>query len=60
MVGSAIANLAVAAYLLKDSGFDGANIKIYAQDYVPGGCLDARGDPEKGYNMQGERMFEAH
>jgi oleate hydratase len=58
LIGSGIANLAVAAYLLKDGGFDGANIKIYEQDYVPGGCLDARGDPEKGYNMQGERMFE--
>jgi oleate hydratase len=60
LIGSGIANLAVAAYLLKDGGFDGANIKIYEQDYVPGGCLDARGDPEKGYNMQGERMFEEH
>ena len=25
---------------------------------MPGGCLDARGDGKKGYNMQGERMFE--
>ena len=56
LVGSGIANLAAAAYLIKDGDFDGANIKIYEQDYVPGGCLDARGDAEKGYNMQGERI----
>ncbi len=58
LVGSGIANLAAAAYLIRDGGFSGANINIYEQDYVPGGCLDARGDAEKGYNMQGERMFE--
>jgi oleate hydratase len=58
LVGSGIANLSAAAYLIRDGGFSGANITIYEQDYVPGGCLDARGDAEKGYNMQGERMFE--
>jgi oleate hydratase len=58
LVGSGIANLAAAAYLIRDGGFSGSNITIYEQDYVPGGCLDARGDAEKGYNMQGERMFE--
>ncbi len=60
LIGAGIANMAVAFYLIKDGGFSGANIKMYEQDYVPGGCLDARGDPEKGYNMQGERMFEEH
>jgi oleate hydratase len=60
LVGAGIANMAVAFYLIKDGGFSGANIKMYEQDYVPGGCLDARGDAEKGYNMQGERMFEEH
>jgi oleate hydratase len=58
LVGAGIASQAAAAYLIRDGGFSGANIKMYEQDYVPGGCLDARGDPDKGYNMQGERMFE--
>ena len=46
LIGSGIANLAVTANRIKDGGFDGANIKIYEQNYVPGGCLDARGDGE--------------
>jgi oleate hydratase len=58
LVGAGIASMAAAAYLIKDGGFSGPNITIYEQDYMPGGCLDARGDAKKGYNMQGERMFE--
>src|SRR5271169_248140 len=58
LVGSGIANLAAAAYLIKDGGFSGANINIYAEESLPGGCLDAAGPAEKGYFMRGERMFE--
>jgi oleate hydratase len=60
LIGSGIGNLAAAAYLIKDGGFSGANISIYEEESLPGGCLDARirGDAEKGYVMRGERMFE--
>ncbi len=58
LVGSGIANLAAAAYLIKDGGFSGANIKIYQEEDLPGGCLDSAGTPEKVYFMRGERMFE--
>ena len=60
LVGSGIANLAAAAYLIKDGGFSGANISIYEEETLPGGSLDAGGTPEKGYCMRGERMFEAN
>ena len=60
LVGAGIANMAVAAYLLKDGGFNGANISIYEQGALTGGCFEAIGDPENGYSMQGERMFEAN
>ena len=60
LVGSGIANLAAAAYLIKDGGLLGANITIYEEEAMPGGVLDAFGDPEKGYFMRGERMFEAN
>ena len=60
LVGSGIANLAAAAYLIKDGGFSGANITIYEEERLPGGALDAAGTPEKGYFMRGERMFEAN
>lgn len=58
LIGSGIANLAAAAYLIKDGGFSGANINIYEEESLPGGCLDSAGTPEKGYFMRGERMFE--
>src|SRR5271169_1269417 len=58
LVGSGIANLAAAAYLIKDGGFSGANIKIYEEETLPGGSLDSAGAGEKGYFMRGERMFE--
>ncbi len=58
LVGSGIANLAAAAYLIKDGGFAGANISIYEEESLPGGCLDSAGTPDKGYIMRGERMFE--
>jgi len=60
LIGSGIANLAAAAYLIKDGGFSGANITIYEEENLPGGALDAAGDSEKGYFMRGERMFEAN
>jgi oleate hydratase len=60
LVGSGIANLAAAAYLIKDGGFLGANISIYEEESSPGGALDSKGTPEKGYFMRGERMFEAN
>ena len=43
LVGSGIANLAAAAYLIKDGGFSGANITIYEEETLPGGALDAAG-----------------
>jgi oleate hydratase len=58
LVGSGIANLAAAAYLLKDGGFLPASIHIYEQDDSAGGCLAVYGNAEEGYRLPGERMFE--
>ena len=58
LVGSGIANLAAAAYLIKDGGFDGANINIYEEESLPGGSLVSAGSAEKGYFRRGERIFE--
>jgi oleate hydratase len=58
LVGGGIAGLAAAAYLIKDGGLLGANITVYEEGGVMGGCLDAAGAAEKGYSMRGERMFE--
>lgn len=58
LVGSGIASLSAAAYLLRDGGLLGENIVIYEETKDYGGSLDARGNPHDGYSMRGGRMFE--
>ncbi len=60
LVGSGIASLASATYLLKDAGVAGENIHILEQDDVLGGALDGAGDPERGFIIRGGRMHEEH
>ena len=60
LVGSGIASLASAIYLIKDAGVQGENIHILEQDDIPGGALDGAGDPESGYIIRGGRMHEEH
>jgi oleate hydratase len=60
LVGSGIASLASAVYLVKDAGVPGENIHILEKDTIPGGALDGAGDPEKGFVVRGGRMHEMH
>jgi len=60
LVGSGIASLASATYLIKDAGVPGENIHILEQDDIPGGALDGSGDPEEGFIIRGGRMHEEH
>ena len=60
LVGSGIASLASAVYLIKDAKVPGENIHIMEQDNVTGGCLDGWGEEEKGYVVRGGRMHEKH
>ncbi|WP_413291390.1 oleate hydratase [Bdellovibrio sp. HCB337] len=57
LVGSGIASLASAAYLLREGGFKGENIFILEEMETTGGSLDGGGDPDKGYIMRGGRML---
>jgi oleate hydratase len=57
-VGSGIASLAGAAYLIRDGNVSGENIVIFEQAREFGGALDSHGTPEAGYFMSGSRMFE--
>lgn len=58
LVGSGIAALAAATFLIRDGGFDGGDIHLFEQQESTGGSLDAGGTPEAGYTMRGGRMFE--
>lgn len=60
LVGSGIASLAAAAFLIRDGGFAGRDIVIMEEQDREGGSLDAAGSPETGYTMRGGRMFEIH
>jgi len=58
-VGSGIASLAGAAYLIRDGNVVGKDVVIFEESKEYGGALDARGSPETGYFMSGSRMFES-
>ncbi|MFI1224472.1 MULTISPECIES: oleate hydratase [unclassified Streptomyces] len=60
LVGSGIASLAAAAFLIREGGFAGRDIVILEEQDREGGSLDAAGTPETGYTMRGGRMFEIH
>jgi len=58
LVGSGIASLASAVYLIKDVGINPEHITIFEQNEVTGGALDGSGSSGKGYVIRGGRMHE--
>ena len=56
-VGGGIGSLAGAAFLIRDGGMPGANIRVMEAGRVMGGSLDGAGDAERGYTMRGGRML---
>ncbi|MEG6509516.1 oleate hydratase [Methyloligella sp. 2.7D] len=55
IVGSGIAGLAAAFYLIRDGGVKGENITILDTLDIAGGSLDGAGSPEEGYIVRGGR-----
>lgn len=60
LIGSGIASLASAVYLIKDAHINPENIYILEQDDIAGGACDGSGDDKKGYVIRGGRMHEEH
>jgi oleate hydratase len=60
LIGSGIASMAAAVYLIKDAGVPGENIHILEQDDITGGACDGAGDEENGFVVRGGRMHEKH
>ena len=58
IVGSGIAGLATAAYLLRDGHVLAKSIHILEESDQTGGSLDAHGTADRGYVMRGGRMFD--
>uniref|UniRef100_UPI003592F34F oleate hydratase n=1 Tax=Chamaesiphon sp. TaxID=2814140 RepID=UPI003592F34F len=59
-VGSGLAGLAGAAFLIRDGQMPGNQITILEQQPLPGGALDGIKDPQKGFVIRGGREMETH
>jgi len=59
-VGSGIASLAGAAFLIRDGLIPGEGIHIFEELKVTGGSLDGAGSADKGYFIHGGRMIEVN
>jgi oleate hydratase len=59
-VGSGLAALAGAAFLIRDGQMTGNRINILEQQQLPGGALDGIKEPEKGFVIRGGREMETH
>ncbi len=59
-VGSGLAALAGAAFLIRDGQLPGHRITILERQLLPGGALDGIDDPEKGFVIRGGREMEEH
>jgi oleate hydratase len=59
LVGSGIASLAAAAFLIRDGDVPGHTITILEESSRIGGSLDAGGNADDGYVMRGGRMIES-
>ncbi|MHB2264119.1 oleate hydratase [Aliihoeflea sp. PC F10.4] len=55
IIGSGIAGLAAAFYMIRDGGMDGKDITILDAMNVEGGSLDGAGNPDDGYIIRGGR-----
>jgi len=60
LIGSGIASLAAAEYLMRDGHMTGSQITIFEQDALSGGAMDGAGNPEDGFVARGGREMEAH
>jgi len=59
-VGSGLASLAGAAFLIRDGHMAGDRITILERLGLPGGALDGLREPEKGFVIRGGREMESH
>ena len=57
LIGSGLASLAAACFLIRDGQMDGSNIHILEELPKSGGSLDGTELPMKGYVMRGGREW---
>ena len=60
LVGSGLASLASAAFLVRDAQMPGSAITIFEELALPGGSMDGLYEEHKGFVVRGGREMEAH
>lgn len=60
LVGSGLASLAAACFLIRDAQMPGDHIHILEASDITGGACDGIADPDRGYIMRGGREMEDH
>ncbi len=60
LVGSGLASLAAACFLVRDGQMKGEHIHILEEMSLPGGACDGIKDPQKGFIVRGGREMENH
>lgn len=60
VIGSGLAGMAAALFMIRDGGMKGEAITILEQLNIPGGALDGIKYPEKGFVIRGGRELEDH
>lgn len=60
LVGSGLASLAAAVFMIRDGGMRGNKIHIFEELSVPGGSMDGIWNPQRGFIIRGGREMEAH
>ncbi len=60
LVGSGLASLAAACFLIRDGQMKGDHIHILEELKLPGGACDGIHDPQRGFIIRGGREMENH
>lgn len=60
LIGTGLASLSAACYLVRDGQMKGENIHIFEKDPIPGGACDGFEYPQVGYVMRGGREMDNH
>lgn len=60
IIGSGLASLATAAFLIRDAKMNAKNVHIFEELNIIGGSLDGILNPDKGFIIRGGREMENH
>mgnify|MGYP002728200043 CR=1 FL=1 len=60
IIGTGLAALTAACYLVRDAQMPGSHIHVFEKDAVPGGACDGANIPGIGYVMRGGREMDNH